>query len=268
MPVDRTPIQWPRPRDGQARLMLLGSPHLANPGNDEHNLDVDDTLASARQEELVVVRERLQQGRFDHVAVEIPRNLQSGLDDQYAAVQEGTPLDDETALPAGPARIRGEAVQIGCRLAAHLGHDRVMAVDSHPDPPASEMDWAIDVDPETVPYPLPDMEGAVETMEQRLRELPLLEVLREYNGATHLRRLQAGNIAAALSSSDGESHVGARQVGFWYERNARVLENLRRVTGADERTLFVCGASHVIPVKQLAQAAPATCPESPLSLLD
>ncbi len=266
---DRTEaLDWPTPQPGQARLTLVGSPHLANPGHDEHNLRVDDTLAAARQEELVTVCTRLQRRAFDHIAVEIPSSRQAGLDDQYAAVRDGLALDDEDGFPDGPGRIRGEAVQIGFRLAGRLGHDRVRAVDSRPEPPDIDADWDIDADPDAVPYPLPDIEQEVAAEQERLRESTLLKVLRDQNRGQRLRTLQTGNIAAALSSSDGDGYTGSKQVGFWYERNARMLENLRGVTGPDERTLFIVGASHVVPVKQLAQAAPATCPRSPLPLLE
>lgn len=267
MSQQKSPLRWPTPGEGQSRITLLGSPHLANPGNDEHNLEVDDTLTSKRQEELAVICERLENGDFDHIAVEIPRDRQTALDEQYEAIRNGVALDDEQGFPDGPADIRGEAVQIGFRLADTLNHERVHAVDSRPPFPDSNADWAIDEDPDAVPYSLPDFEEMVETQTQRLRNSTLIEVLREQNQGERLQLLHAGNIAASFSSSNGEEYVGSQQVGHWYERNGRMLENLERVTESEAETLFIVGASHVVPVKQLADAAPATCPKSPLPLL-
>lgn len=259
--------QWPTPSEGQSQITLLGSPHLANPGNDEHNVEVDDTLASERQTELATICEHLEKGYFDHVAVEIPRNRQSALDRQYEAIRDGVAFDSENRFPDGPADIRSEVVQIGFRLADALDHKRVTAVDSRPPFPEIDADWAIDYDPDAVPYSLPKIEQQVEAEERMIRDSTLVYVLREQNRWEHLRTLHAGNIAASFSSSDGEEYVGSRQVGHWYERNGRMLENLQRVTGPEEQTLFIVGASHVIPVKQLADANPATCPRSPLPLL-
>lgn len=260
-------LEWRTPDEGQSRLTLLGSPHLANPGNDEHNTEMDDTLTSDRQDELAAVRECLETRHFDHVAVEIPRDRQRTLDEQYEAVREDVTLDDEEPFPDGPAEIRGETVQIGFRLADALDHERVHAVDSRPQFPDIDADWSINEDPDAVPYSLPNFEEMVEAEEQMIRDSTLVEVLRENNRTEHLRTLHAGNIAASFSSSGGEAYVGSRQVGHWYERNARMLENLQRVTEPEDETLFIVGASHVIPVKQLADAAPATCPRSPLPLL-
>lgn len=270
MTAQHATMQWPTPSDGQSRITLLGSPHLANPGHDAHNVAVDDPLTSKRQQELAIICDHLENGDFDHVAVELPRDCQSGVDEQYEAIQGGAALHEEDAFPAGPAAIRGEAVQIGFRLAAALDHDQVKAVDSRPPFPDSSADWAIAEDPATVPYSLPDMEALVAAEEQRLRKSTLLALLQEKNRSEHLQTLHAANIAASFSSSsapDGDEYTGSRQVGHWFERNGRMLENLNRVTGADEETLFIVGASHVIPVKQLADAFPATCPQSPRPFL-
>lgn len=260
-------MRWRAPDECQSRITLLGSPHLANPRNDEHNTEVDDTLTPYRQNELAVVRERLETRNFDHVAVEIPRDHQTALDEQYEAVRDDLALDDEEGVPDGPADVRGEAVQIGFRLADALDHERVHAVDSRPPFPDVDADWAIDENPDAVPYSLPDFEEMVKAEERMIRDSTLVEVLREKNRGKHLQTLHAGNIAASLSSSDGEEYVGSKQVGHWYERNARMLENLRRVTEPGDETLFVVGASHVVPVEQLADAAPGTCPRSSLPLL-
>lgn len=268
MDQEESAVRWPMPAEGQSRMTLLGCPHLSNPGNDEHNVDVDDTLAADRQEELETICERLEAGNFDHVAVEIPWDWQDALDEQYEAIRNGVALDDAEQFPDEPAPIRSETVQIGFRLADALDHDRVAAVDSHPPFPDVDADWSIDIDADAVPYSLPDMAALVEDEERRMRNSTLVDVLRAQNRGEHLRTLHEGNVAASLSSSDGEEYVGSQQAGYWYERNARILENLHRVTGAEEDTLFVVGASHVLPVKQLAEAFPATCPQSPLPLLE
>lgn len=259
---------WPSPRDGQARITLLGTHHFHTPGNDEHSMDLDDPLSPDRQRELVDLRKRLAERPFDHVAVEIPRSLQTAVDEQYAAIRNGTSLDDESGYPEGPVSVRSEVAQVGFRVADALGIDSVNAVDSRPDLSDLDADWSIQDDPDEVPYPLVDPEEVVEAEQTRIRNSTYLDALREQNRPAELRRDQALNIAAALSTSDGDDHAGARQTGYWYDRNARICENLTRSTGPDQETLFIVGSSHVIPVKQIAQAAPATCPRSALPLLD
>lgn len=270
MSQQSTSFRWPTPAEGQSRITLLGSHHLANQANDEHVVEADDTLASQRQAELTTLSERLQERELDHVAVEVPRSEQAALDGQYEAIRDGLAFDaDDEVFPDGPIELRSEGVQIGFRLAAALGHDRVHAVDSRPEFPDIDADWSIDVDADSVPYAVPDYEKLVASEERTIRNSTLVEVLRNLNQPSRLRLLQSGNVAASFSSSDadGDGYVGSRQIGYWYERNGRITENLRRVTGPEEETLFVVGASHVVPVKQLLDAEPSTCPRSSLPLL-
>lgn len=259
-------LRWPAPRDGQRRLTLLGSHHLANPGEDAHNLAVDDTLAPNRQRELAGLCELLEPGAFDRVAVEVPRERQTALDGQYRAFRTDAALDDESRFPDGPAAVRSEVAQVGFRVADALDRERVHAVDSVPEPPGIDANWTIETDPDAVSYRVPDFEEMLDAERRSVRESTLSEVYRNQNRGERLRRFHAGNAAASFSSSDGD-HVGSRQFGHWYERNGRMLENLLRATGPDEETLFVVGAGHVLPVKQLAEAHPAACPRSPLPLL-
>lgn len=258
---------WPSPRDGQARITLLGSHHFHTPGNDEHTMDLDDPLSPERQREFVALRERLEDRLFDHVAVEIPAGRQEPLNEQYTAIQNTSAFDDESEYPDGPAPIRSETVQIGFRVADALGLNSVHAVDSRPELPDIDANWAIEEDPDSVPYPLLDAEELVKSKQEIIRNSTYLDALREQNQVSQLRQHQTLNIAAALSSSDGDGYTSSTQIGYWYERNARIFENLARITAPNEETLFVVGASHVIPIKQLAQAAPATCPRSPMPLL-
>lgn len=258
---------WPCPRDGQARLTLLGSHHFHTPGNDEHTMELDDPLSRGRQRELVALCDRLEERSFDNIAVECPVDRQADLREQYRAIRAGTAFDDEDGYPEGPIPIRSETVQVGFRVAKALGLDSVHAADSRPEPREIDANWAIEEDPSDVPYPQVDVEALVEAEQEMIRRSTYLEVAREINRVPSLQERQEVNVAAALSSSDGDEYTGSKQLGSWYERNARMLENLSQITGPGEETLFVVGASHVVPVKQLAQAAPATCPRSALPLL-
>lgn len=263
---DKPTAWWPSPRDGEARLTLLGSHHFHTPGNDEHTMELDDPLSQERQRELVALRECLEERSFDHVAVEIPSDWQESLNEQYTSIQNMIEFYNEDNYPDGPADIRSEAVQVGFRVANALGLDSVHAVDSRPEPLDFDANWAVEEDPDDVPYPLLDAEEVVTSEQEMIRDSTYIDALRTQNRVSNLRQNQTLNIAASLSSSEG--YNSSKQIGHWYERNARIFENLSRITGPNEETLFVVGASHVIPIKQIAQAAPQTCPRSAIPLLE
>ena len=56
--------------DSRVAVLLLGSYHMSNPGADQFNLEADDVLAPARQEQILDVVERLSAFAPTRVAIE------------------------------------------------------------------------------------------------------------------------------------------------------------------------------------------------------
>lgn len=118
-----------QPSDKPA-LLIVGTPHFGNPGRDVVNIRVPDVLSPERQREIEAVVERLAAFRPTRVAVEWPASEQGRLDQRYADYRAG-----RFALTAN------ERDQIGLRLAARLGLDRVDAVDWSESAPGPESDY-------------------------------------------------------------------------------------------------------------------------------
>lgn len=259
--------RWPEPELGQTVVVLLGVAHLANPGNDEFNLEIDDVLADDRQRELEALAERLAAWNPDRVAVEWPRGRQGTVDEAYATYRDGGLAD-----PPGDLERRNEVVQIGFRVAARLGHERVAAVD-HELPMDVHLGEDEDVPlggfptPESVGYPLVDPEAEMREQRERLATGTVPEFLAYLNREPALKTNGALTFAAGFHA-DGEDHPGARLATAWYERNLRIAENLWRALDADvERVLLPIGSAHVRPLRHLLDEAPMFCPASPLGLL-
>ena len=102
--------------DERVQVMVLGSYHMANPGADVFNMESDDVLAPARQEQVAAVVEGLADFGPTKIALES--------DYREAALGEAY---TEYLADRGPLT-RGEEQQIGFRLARHLGHDTVYGV--------------------------------------------------------------------------------------------------------------------------------------------
>ena len=103
---------------GKTAVLLLGVPHLANPGRDAFNLVVDDVLAEHRQRELVAVTTDL--ARFSPTKVLVEAEL--------PRAQALAQLFNE--FVAGSRELdRGEDEQIGFRVAALCGLDGVKGID-------------------------------------------------------------------------------------------------------------------------------------------
>ena len=99
-------------------MLIVGSYHMANPGQDAFNLAADDVMTPRRQREIEAVVEALAEFRPTEVAFEGSYADRATWQDRYEAHLEG-------ARELAP----NEREQIGFRLAAAMGLDSVRPVD-------------------------------------------------------------------------------------------------------------------------------------------
>lgn len=272
----KTSPNWPVPESGQARVMLLGTYHMDNPGLDAHTIDADDVLAKERQAELRDLSRSLAEWNPEAVAVERPAERNASVNELYRSYRNGEyDYDEEVDLAsAGPGRddptteCRSEVVQVGFRLADQLDHDTVHAVDSHPEPPAGAEGFSWDApSTEDVSYPLPDFANLEEREAQRLRDSTLTAYHRHINEEENLHQNHSGMFAGAISRRGDAEYLGARMLGYWYERNLRIVQNVWDAVDPGDKLLVLVGSGHVHVLRHLLNEAPMTCPVSPLPLL-
>src|SRR5262245_29982239 len=98
-----------------AEILVVATYHFSNPGQDLHNVKVDDVLAPERQKQIEVVTGSLARFQPNRIGVEWPAQV---VDERYAQFLAGT-------LPES----RNEVVQLGFRLAKARGLTRVYGLD-------------------------------------------------------------------------------------------------------------------------------------------
>src|SRR5579862_1250672 len=103
-------------RGAKAKVMVLGTYHMANPGKDLVKVGIRDTLSPERQTEIQLLNVRLL--RFEPTKIAVEATEASRVNERFA-----TYLQDRVELSAG------EVEQIGFRLAKSLGHTRLYGVD-------------------------------------------------------------------------------------------------------------------------------------------
>jgi hypothetical protein len=248
--VDRStgpqgPLLRDRPATARPALLVVGTAHLANPGRDLANVAVDDVLAPERQAQIAAIVERLAGFRPTHIAVEMKASAQDELDRRYRDYRAGT-----------YALTRDETDQLGLRLAAQLGHERVYAVDWNEAPPGAEADY------DFVTYaaahgkqPLFDAIVAAaqaSAVDGQPGTTSLLPWLRELNRPAALAASHAAYFDIARIG-DAASNPGAAWVGSWYGRNLRIFANLVTLAARpDDRVLVIYGQGHAFLLREFA----------------
>ncbi len=240
-------------KEPSARILILGSYHMDNPGLDEFNVEADDVLSPRRQKELEEVVEKLARYRPTKIALEVPHNS-SVWPDRYKKYLAG-----EYVL--GPS----EKEQIGFRLAKRLGHKAIFPVDypmwmSGWTP--AELDFtqretkqlpSASQDKESTPPP-PSEEDL------RLRRSTIREYLLYLNDEDFLRNDHEQYMGNLWPGEGVYIYQRTDSLTNWYKRNFRIFTNLVRITEfGQDRILLVIGSGHQKILRDLAIDATPYC---------
>lgn len=247
------------PDEPWAEVMLLGTFHFANPGQDAFNIEADDVLGEARQREIVALAEHLAAWQPDLVIVEARRSQQETLDETYAAWREGAARD-----------LRNETYQLGARVADRLDHDRIYAADKRYQFMAEEQG---ELDLESDPR-----------IERLLGQMNAYGETKTASEAAELARLTIGGYLHRMNTEDdlaansdfyhrflirgwqGDNQGAAHTLGNWYTRNLLIYQNILRVVeeelaaggerAAPLRVLVIFGQGHIPTLADFVEDSP------------
>lgn len=228
-------------------LLIVGTPHLANPGRDAVNGRVPNIASPERQRQIEALVDALARYRPTRVAVEVQTKDQARLDQRYEAYRNGAAL--------GP----GEVEQVAFRLAARLALPRVDAVDWNGMPPMAEADldyeaWAkANGRGEDLNAWLGRVRTRVEAGHARMACIPVSDWYREVNSPAYRAADNRAYFDIAMFGDTGPNWVG----GSWYMRNLRIFAALRRLAQPGDRVLVLFGAGHGFQLDQYARQSGA-----------
>jgi len=229
-------------------LLIVGTPHLANPSRDAVNGRVPDIASPERQREIEALVDALARYRPTRVAVEVQAKDQARLDQRYEAYRRG-------AAALGP----GEVDQIAFRLAAKLNLPRVDAVDWNGMPPMAEADfdyeaWAkANGRGEELKAWLGRVRTKVEASNAKMGCTSVGNWYREVNSPAYRAEDNRAYFDVVMFGDAGPNWVG----GSWYMRNLRIFAALRRLAQPDDRVLVLFGAGHGFLLDQYARQSGA-----------
>lgn len=243
--------QTPAPEPVQ--VMILGTYHFDNPGQDLHNARIDSVLTPDKQRQLEAVSEGLARFRPTAVAVERVASDQSTmLDQRYPDFTPATLLTNAD-----------ERVQIGYRLAHRLGLTRVYAIDEQEGdgeptyfPYEAVFDWAkangraadLEAMNQTIAVRVADLE-------QRQRTQAVGPILAFMNGPEPAAEDKAFHYAL-MTFGGGDAQPGAVLNGRWFTRNTEIFARLMQAAKPGDRIVVVYGAGHSFWLRELVQNTP------------
>jgi hypothetical protein len=245
------------------RVMVLGTFHLDNPGQDLNNIRAVDVLTPQRQAELADVTHALARFQPTLIAVERVTAAPDYLDPVYAKF-------DPSQLAGSP----DERVQIGYRLAHETGLRTVRGIDEQP--AAGEPDYfpfervqasakAHGEEPQLQAI-LDETGRMVAGFEKRQAASSMSELLVEANNPRTLA--DASMYYRLLSLDSGEDQPGAELFGYWTMRNARIFAKLMDVTRPGDRVVVIFGAGHKHWLEQLVANTPGYAVVDPVPYLN
>lgn len=219
----------------RAQVMVLGAYHFTGGGSDEIQIAVDDHLAPHRQAQIETV--------IDHLAVFAPTKIivemRNEYDDEFNALY--------ASYRAGEHELTvNERQQIGMRLAARLGHERLYSIDYEND---------MDFEAMTAAATAADQSYLLDHLEAVRRQYAALGPTTYDNpDVTVLERLRVTNLPVQIEAHSlylslaqiggPDDQIGARQMSDWWARNMRTFAGVAQVSEPGDRILIIYGAGH------------------------
>lgn len=246
------------------RILLIGTGHWSNPGLDMIAPEFDDMLSPQRQREIAGCVERLAAFAPTRIALETWAEHAGQLQDEYQRYRAGT-------FTLGP----DERHQLGFRLAAACGHDRIHGIDWHDLEREIGWDRAIDFAKAHGQHDLIAADGLDdESLKRReaeenasIRRKSVTEMLLDL--IDHASLAESHKVYADMALiGEGMSYIGADVILRWYERNMKIFVNLSRIsTSPEDRVVVVIGAGHLPLLTHFIEASGRYTLESPATWL-
>ncbi len=227
-------VSWAQ-SDARPQILVLGTYHMSNPGDDMYNMQPDDVLSPKRQREIAQLIEVLKRFHPTKIAIEADIGSQR-VEKEYS-----------NYLAGNYALSRNEIDQIGYRLAKELGHHAIYPVDEEGDFPmqrvvnyAKANGRAEKLDGITAGWGT-----MVKEEDEFLRAHTVLEMLEYMNSDPRVAKDVALYYAIA-PYGDPSDYAGPDLLAAWYQRNIRIYSNIAKlVESPSDRILVIYGAGHL-----------------------
>ena len=232
-------------QNDRPQVMILGTFHFTGGGADYVNSSVDNYFSPQRQAEIEALVAQLAEFNPTKIVVELTPDGEDRFNESYQAYLGG---NHELTV--------NERQQIGMRLAARLGHDRLYAADYSIGMDFDAMMGAAAENGQThLSDRLPQLMGEIQALDESLNQagISVGERLRVYNTAEFLQSHDVYLTLAQMGSV--ENPAGANEMTNWWGRNLQIFAQIAQLSEPGDRVLVIYGSGHKFLLDQFFQDA-------------
>jgi Family of unknown function (DUF5694) len=220
---------------GKPQILVLGTYHMANPGHDLYNMQVDDVRAPKRQQELAQLADVLAKFAPNKIAIEADpdsKRIPTAYKDYVAGKHELT---------------QNEIEQVGFRLGKQLGHEQMFPIDVDGEFPMQRvMNYAkangrsADLD-----KLMASIGQTVAQQDEYVKSHTVLQTLLYMNSPEQVAANNTWYMQLAAYGEPGD-FAGPDLLAAWYTRNIRIHNNLvKLIQKPTDRILVIYGSGHL-----------------------
>ncbi len=214
-------------------VMILGTMHFGNPGQDVINFQFPDVLQPEYQAQIEEVTENLSRFQPTKIALEARPDYKPELDSMYASYKRGT-----------HSLTRNERQQLGFRLAKQFDHSQVYSIDHGGKFPfQAVLEFAEQHQPDFIKEFQEIRQYVEKTGGELVQNSTISEILRENNSADNLA-LQRHFYALTAAVGNDTTFVGTNLVTKWHERNIKIFASLSQIAEPGDRIIVIFGSGH------------------------
>jgi hypothetical protein len=231
--VEPSFAQVPVDNQEEIEVMILGTSHFGNPGQDVINFQFPDVLEPEYQAQIEQVTENLSRFQPTKIALEARPDYKPALDSMYAAYKNGT-----------HSLTRNERQQLGFRLAKQFEHPHVYSIDHGGEFPfQAVLEFAEQHQPGFIEKFQEIREYVETTRNELIQNSTISEILHENNSTEELT-LQRHFYALTAAVGNDTTFVGADLVSRWHERNIKIFSSLSQIAEPGDRIIVIFGSGH------------------------
>lgn len=234
IPVVSQAQDSPSNNSEKAEVMILGTSHFGNPGQDVINSTFPDVLKPKYQHQIANVIDSLAQFNPTKVAIEARKSFAAEVDSMYQQYRQNN-----------HELTRNERQQLGFRLGKRFDHSQLYAIDYKGEFPFKKvMGYAKEHNPEFMNY-LKNTRQKIKSMNDSLYAVATIpEILRSKNSEHYLTAMQRNFYAQTATVGAEDSWVGVDLVTKWHRRNLKIFGHLANITEPGDQIIVIFGAGH------------------------